>query len=138
LPAGSRVQDAIAAAGGMASNADPGAVNQAAILTDGKQIALPTVRPTPNPSAPALAGAKPAQRSPTAAPHFPININTATTEELDWLPGVGPETAKHILEYRDKNGAFHKIEQIMDVPGIGPATFQRIKDLIMIGEENFR
>jgi len=61
-----------------------------------------------------------------------VNINTATLEELDGLPGIGPTTAQKIIDYRSENGPFSVIEDIMNVSGIGPATFEDIKDLIMV------
>jgi competence protein ComEA len=62
-----------------------------------------------------------------------VDINTATLEQLDILPGIGPKTAQEIIDYRNANGPFARIENIMDVPGIGQATFGKIKDLITVG-----
>jgi competence protein ComEA len=62
-----------------------------------------------------------------------VDINTATTAEMETLPGIGPKTAESIVEYREANGPFESIEDIMDVPGIGEGTFEKIKDLITVG-----
>jgi comEA protein len=63
-----------------------------------------------------------------------VDINTATVEELDTLPGIGPTTAQKIIDYREENGPFFSIEEIMNVSGIGPSTFEEIQDLITVGE----
>ncbi|MEW6402921.1 MAG: ComEA family DNA-binding protein [Chloroflexota bacterium] len=134
---GARVQDAIDAAGGLLAEADPGSMNLAALLEDGQQLDIPYA-----------AGAEPQQgtgegsgafgdpfgtETPTEAVDVDlVNINTATAEELDGLPGIGPTTAQKIIEYREVNGPFLQIEDIMNVSGIGPSTFENIKDLITV------
>ncbi len=129
LPAGSRVQDAIKVAGGMLKEADTRALNLAAPLQDGIRVLLPTIpppTPTPDPNAPRSG------KTPTPVIVYPININTATQAELESLPGIGPVTAQEIIAYREAHGPFTSIEQIMDVEGIGPKTFEEIQDLITV------
>ncbi len=135
LPKGSRVQDAILAAGGLTGEAEETAINPAALLKDGDQITVPVKGSQPL----VPAGAK-ATHIPTPAAVFPININTATVSELDALPGIGPVTAGEIIAYRQAHGPFKTIEDIQNVKGIGPATFERIKELITVqaAEENLK
>ena len=135
LPQDSRVQDALQAAGGLLPEASAGFLNLAAPLQDGELIFLPTRIPTA-PASPV--DSTPATRSqivPTAVARR-ININTATLADLDTLPGIGPVTAQSIISYRAAHGPFTTIERIMDVPGIGQTTFERIKDLIGVQDES--
>ena len=122
LPGGSRITDAVEAAGGFLAEADKANLNLAAPLEDGQKLEIPF-----------LAGAEPVgiARS-TEAPTL-IDINTATLEELDTLPGIGVTLAQAIIDYRDTYGPFYYIEDIMNVSGIGPSTFDNIKDLITTG-----
>lgn len=128
LPYGSRAADFIQAAGGMSSGADQSALNLAARMKDGDKLLVPFV-PTP---APARLEVLPSPAVPTPSPEKPLNINSATPEELDLLPGLGPAKATAIVTYREKNGDFKRIEDIQNVPGIGPSIFEQIKDLITI------
>ena len=127
LPEGARVQDAISAAGGFLAEAEKSGINLARVLEDGEQIDIPygegasIVIPTP--------GVEVISSSSEL-----ININTAPLFELDLLPGIGPTTAQKIIDYRETNGPFTTIEDIINVSGIGPGTFERIKDLITVGE----
>ncbi len=136
FPEGVRVQDAIDAAGGLLAEANVDALNLAALLEDGQQLNIPYKagsEPVVDPFALDLPSS--ATATPLANPDIElININTATLEELDSLPGIGPTTAQKILEYRapDANGPFATIEDIMNVSGIGPSTFEDIKDLITV------
>jgi competence protein ComEA len=124
LPPGSIVKDAIEVAGGPASDADLDGVNLAVELRDQQQVYVPRQGEVA-PMAPAVGGG--------GAPAGPVNINTATATELETLPGVGPKTAEAIVEYREANGPFGSIEDIMNVPGIGEGTFEKIRDGITVG-----
>jgi competence protein ComEA len=129
---GARVQDAIDAAGGLLASANVDALNLAALLEDGQQLNIP-YKDGSGASVESVAPFEPpaATEEPTVDPNVElVNINTATLEELNSLPGIGPTTAQKIIDYRDENGTFSTIEDIMNVSGIGPATFEEIKDLI--------
>lgn len=128
LAVGSRVQDAIQAAGGLLPEANTASVNLAAILQDGSRVFVPTLQPTSPPGAPIVS--PPARFSPSLGNL--ININTATQAELESLPGIGPALAQRVIAYREANGPFQSIEDIMKVSGIGPKTFEKIKDLITV------
>nr|GLJ83911.1 hypothetical protein GCM10017588_26390 [Microbispora rosea subsp. aerata] len=128
LAAGSRVADAIEAAGGLRKGAKPGGVNLARRLVDGEQIVA---------GSPATAGAGAAGGSISgAAPGMPeggaVNLNTATVEQLDALPGVGGVIAQRIIEYRDAHGGFQSVDQLKDVPGIGDRKFADIRDKVSV------
>lgn len=130
LPRGSRVQDAIQAAGGLTPDAISDGVNLAAMLQDGDSVRVPRLEEEANPSA------GPSTGLPSRSVEIPmglVNINTATLEELDTLPGIGPVTAQAIIAHRAANGPFANIEAIQDVDGIGPATFEDIQGLITTG-----
>ncbi len=135
LPEGSRVQDAVDAAGGLLAETDIGSINMAAKLEDGQQVQIPG---GPPPGATKVGGPFTliSTPRPTATPRPPsdlININTATLAELESLPGIGPTTAQNIITYRTQHGAFPTIQDIMHVPGIGAATFDQIQYLITVG-----
>jgi len=126
LPQDARVQDAISAAGGFLADAEKTGINLARILDDGEQLDIPFVEgaslvlPTPGPEV------------ITSGSEL-ININTASQPELESLPGIGPTTAQKIIAYREANGPFINPEDIINVSGIGPGTYERIKDLITVG-----
>jgi competence protein ComEA len=130
LPQGSRVQDAIEAAGGFLENAYATSLNLAMPLSDGTKVLVPAV------PEPAAAGNNTSSDSAALsnAPPVPtlININTATAAQLMELPGIGETKAAAIISYRENNGPFTTIEQIMNVSGIGPATFESLKDLTTV------
>jgi competence protein ComEA len=120
LPVGSRVVDAVAAAGGVSPGAHLGLLNLAKVLTDGEQVVVgvPGVTGDSGGPGPAAGG--------SAGPTAPVNLNTATLEQLEDLPGVGPATAQKILDYRTANGPFQSIDQLQDISGIGPAKYAAI------------
>ena len=123
LPAGSRVQDAITAAGGVTSGADLDAVNLARKLTDGEQVRVPGPGDPAPPSPDAAAG--------LATPSAPLDLNTATVEQLDTLPGVGEVTAGRIVAYRSAH-PFTTVDELLEVPGIGQRRFEQLKDLVTV------
>jgi len=120
LPAGSRVQDAIRAAGGVTAGADLDAVNLARKLSDGEQVLIPGPGDPPPP---------PPQGA--AAPGAPLDLNTATVEQLDTLPGVGEVTAGRIVAYRSAH-PFATVDELLEVPGIGQRRFDQLKDLVTV------
>lgn len=135
LPRQSRVEDAIAAAGGFADNAQADELNLAAELQDGVQVEVPTLQPTPAPKVVETSSTNAEQPAgESESPEIPevININTASQELLETLTGIGPVTAEKIIAYREANGEFSLIEEIQKVKGIGPATFEKIKDKICV------
>jgi competence protein ComEA len=120
LAQGSRVADAVARAGGATRKAQLELVNLAAPIADGEQIVVPRR------SAAGVA----AQGGAGTAPTGPVHLNTATLEQLDALPGVGPVTAQKILDYRQKHGAFGSVDELDAIPGIGPARLDGLRDLV--------
>jgi competence protein ComEA len=135
LPAGSIVKDVIAAAGGLTAEADPVRVNQALELKDQQHIHIPKLGEE-NPPPPVQDGSASSGQVDTAKPAVEtgalINLNTASLEQLDQLPGVGPAIAQRIIDYREQVGGFKTIEEITEVSGIGEATFNKVKDLITV------
>jgi len=129
LPQGARVQDAISAAGGFLAEADTELINLARPLEDGERLEIAYIEGA-SPVIPT-----PGVEEPPASSSELIDINIASQSELETLPGIGPTTAQKIIDYRDENGPFVSIEDIVNVSGIGPATFERIKDLITVGGE---
>ena len=124
LPFGSRVNDAIIAAGGLTEQANTAGINLAKILVDGEQVNVPRLLPTSSGGG---------EVRSTGLTNALIDINTATLEELDTLPDIGPKTAQSIIDYRNANGAFKDIEALLDVDGIGQVTFDKVKLLITVG-----
>jgi competence protein ComEA len=122
LRSGSRIDDAIALAGGATAKAQLDTVNLAAPVADGEQIVVPG-----RGVAVAAASASAAGSSPSA----PLDLNSATLEELENLPGIGPVTAQKILDYRQQHGAFHSVAELQGVPGIGPAHMAQLKGLVI-------
>ncbi|MBW9094745.1 ComEA family DNA-binding protein [Microbacterium jejuense] len=121
LPAGSRVVDAVAAAGGFADDADRAAVNLARVLADGEQLPVPRI----GESAPASAGA-------SATADGRINLNTADASQLEELPRIGPALAERIIAWRDDNGRFTSVDDLLAVPGIGDKMLSSLRDLVTV------
>jgi competence protein ComEA len=121
LPPGSRVADAVEAAGGLLPEADPATVNLAALVADGQQIAVGV----PGAQAPAVSGG-------TAPAGGLVDLNTAGVTELDALPGIGPVLAQRIVDHRAEQGPFRSVDELQDVPGIGPAIFGELMDLVVV------
>lgn len=128
VPKGSRVFEAIEAAGGLKGRVDVTGINMARELSDGEQV-LVGIDPVAAPGAEAVPGAGAAGGMPAVGK---INLNTATIEQLDTLPGVGPVTAQAILGWRQTNGRFGAVEDLLDVKGIGEATLAELKDLVVV------
>ena len=123
LQQGARIADAVARAGGATAKADLALINLAAPLADGEQVVVPKRGAAA--AAPSAGGG-----SAGAASSGPIHLSTATLEQLDSLPGIGPVTAQKILDYRQKHGAFTSVDELDAVPGIGPARLEQLKDLV--------
>ena len=121
LPAGSRVHEAVAKAGGVRGKVDTSTLNMARVLTDGEQI-LVGVEP--------VAAAPANGSSPGSGGGARISLGTATLEQLDTLPGIGPVTAQAILDHRSEHGPFTSVDDLLDVKGIGEATLEDIRDQV--------
>src|SRR5262245_36701209 len=124
LRQGSRIADAVARAGGATGKAALDGVNLAAPLADGEQVVVPSRVPGGG-VAPAPSGASPPATS------GPVSLSTATAEQLDALPGIGPVTAQKIIDYRTKHGAFHSVDELDAISGIGPAKLDQLRDLVV-------
>jgi competence protein ComEA len=144
LPAGSRVDDALRRAGGATRRADVDAVNLAAKLEDGRQVLVPAPAAAigggggtgggaaPAGGAGAVAGAGPAGAAAPGGRPTPINLNTATLEQLDTLDGVGPGIAQRILDYREQHDGFRSVEELGEVPGIGAKRLATLTPLVTV------
>ncbi|MGW3629563.1 helix-hairpin-helix domain-containing protein [Streptomyces sp. NPDC005122] len=131
LPAGSRVEDALRAAGGVRSGADTKGLNRARLLVDGEQVVVgaPALVAVPGSGGVPLAGGAGGPGSGTA-PSAPVSLNTATVDQLDTLPGVGPVLAQHIIEYRTEHGGFRSVDELREVKGIGDGRFADLQNLV--------
>lgn len=137
LPLGARVADLVKAAGGAGPKAELSAVNLAAKLADGQQIVVPRKVAEASSATGTIASAPSgADGSGTGtavgAPQAPVNLNTATLEQLDALPGVGPATVQKIIDYRTQNGGFKSIDDLKNVSGIGDVKFAALKDVVTL------
>jgi competence protein ComEA len=119
LAQGARIADAVASAGGATAKADLALVNLAAPVADGEQVVVPV-----RGAAAASAGGVPSASSP-------LDLNTATPEQLDALPGIGPATAAKIVSFRQAHGPFRSVDELDAVPGIGPARIEQLKGLVL-------
>src|SRR5579862_570363 len=126
LRQGARITDAIARAGGATSRAQIVSVDLAAPLADGEQVLVPSAGDS---GSGAVAGVGAAAGGPSTS--APIDLNTATAEQLDTLPGVGPVTAQKIVEYRQTHGPFTSVDQLDAIPGIGAARIADLKGLVV-------
>ncbi|WP_217549569.1 ComEA family DNA-binding protein [Streptomyces sp. GbtcB6] len=124
LPAGSRVTDALRAAGGVRPGTDTDGLNRARFLTDGEQIVVG------GPAPPAAPGQAVGGAAAGAGPSAPVSLNTATVEQLDALPGVGPVLAQHIVDFRTQHGGFRSVDELRQVRGIGDRRYSDLRDLV--------
>jgi len=124
LPEGARVQDALAAAGGLTRLARPGDLNLAARVSDGAQLVIGRAGSTMNDAAAAAGG--------TPGADAVIDLNAATVEQLDTLPGVGPVTAAKILAWREEHGRFRAVAELQEVDGIGPKSYADIAPRVRV------
>ncbi len=141
LPEGARVQDAIDVSGGLLATSNVKNLNLAAKVEDSQQLDIPfkdgegpvddSALELPNEVA--VATEAPAELGSPAFSGELIDVNVASLEELDTLPGIGPSTAQKIIDYRDENGPFYAVEDLLNVSGIGEATLENIRDLITTG-----
>ncbi|MBN2086617.1 MAG: ComEA family DNA-binding protein [Anaerolineales bacterium] len=122
LPPGSILQDALQAAGGALPRADTSRLNLAAPLSDGQDVRVPLITPTPLPGTP----------QPTPPGGGKINLNTATLAELESLPGIGPVLAQRIIDYRETNGPFQSVDDLLNVEGVGQSLLNKIRDLVEV------
>ena len=122
LEVGDRVADAVARAGGFADDAARDGVNLARTVTDGEQIVVPVVGAEPTTAA----------ASGSAAAAGPLDLNTATREQLDALPRIGPALADRILAWREENGRFTSVDDLGSVPGIGDKMLASLRDLVRV------
>jgi competence protein ComEA len=132
IPRLSRVENAIQAAGGFLKTADTQNINLAAKLIDGEEIVVPVIGQNISTADP-LSKTTPTQiTQATPSADNPLDINSATQEQLDNLPGIGTTKAQQIIAFRQQNGPFQKTDDLQNVPGIGPGIFAKIKDLITV------
>jgi competence protein ComEA len=139
LDPGARIADALTAAGGPLDGADLIGLNMARKIVDGEQIVVGIAAPPGEPTAMGSSGAGGAAPQPEApasgapsAPGTPVDLNAATVEQLDGLPGIGPVTAAAIVAWRDAHGRFTSVEQLGDVDGIGPARLEKLRALVRV------
>ncbi|MCX5037882.1 MULTISPECIES: ComEA family DNA-binding protein [Streptomyces] len=125
LPPGSRVEDALRAAGGVKPGTKTDGLNRARFLVDGEQVMVGASAPAPPPGPGTASGGQAG-----AGPAAPVSLNTATTDQLDTLPGVGPVLAQHIIDYRTQHGGFRSVDELREVNGIGERRFADLRDLV--------
>ncbi|MFE1587704.1 helix-hairpin-helix domain-containing protein [Streptomyces sp. NPDC058737] len=125
LPAGSRVEDALRAAGGVKPGTKTDGLNRARFLVDGEQVIVGASAPPPAPGSVTAPGG-----GAGAGPTAPVSLNTGTADQLDTLPGVGPVLAQHIIDYRTQHGGFRSVDELREVNGIGERRFADLRDLV--------
>ncbi|MFE5959295.1 helix-hairpin-helix domain-containing protein [Streptomyces rubiginosohelvolus] len=132
LPAGSRVEDALEAAGGVRAGTDVTGLNRARVLVDGEQVAvgLPPGLPVTGATGGGGTGSGAAGAQGGAGPSVPLSLNTATAEQLETLPGVGPVLAQHMIDYRTENNGFRSVDELRQVNGIGDRRFADLQPLV--------
>lgn len=123
LPMGARVDDAVRAAGGVLEDADVNGLNLAARVKDGEKVLVPTQSGQ---------GEAPAASGSGGAEGGLINLNTATVGDLEQLPGIGPALAQRILDYRERNGGFRSVDDLLEVPGIGAKKFEELREHVTV------
>lgn len=128
LPAGSRVVDAIASAGGFGDEADRASVNLARVVADGEQLVVPEKGAAPPPAAPSVGGS-----GGGAGGGVTVDLNTADSAALEELPRIGPAIAQRIIEWRDANGRFAAVEDLLAVPGIGEKMLESLRPHVRVG-----
>lgn len=132
VPSGARVAQAIDAAGGLRPDADPAELNLAAVVADGAQIIIGTTA-QPRGEIRVDAGSSGGSGAGPAAGSAPtLNLNTATVQQLESLPGIGPVTAARIIAWREANGGFTRVEELQEVDGIGPKTYASLAPLVHV------
>lgn len=129
LPAGSRVVDALGAAGGVRPGTNTDGLNRARFLVDGEQVVVGGPAPA-GPVGAGAGGAAGAGAGAGAGPAAPVSLNTATVDQLDTLPGVGPVLAQHIVDYRAQHGGFRSVDELREVNGIGERRFADLRNLV--------
>jgi len=129
VPEGARVADVLDAAGGALPGTDLSSLNLARRVADGEQVAV-GVPAAPDAAPPAAPGAPPSPAS--GAPPGKVDLNAATVEQLDALPGVGPVTAQRILEWRNRHGRFTRVEQLREIEGIGERRFAQLREVVAV------
>ncbi len=142
LSPGARIADAVTAAGGALDGADLMGLNMARRVADGEQIIVGIAAPPGEPTAmgssinsgpaPRRRRTRPPASGSAPAPGGLVDLNTATVDQLDTLPGVGPVTAAAIVAWRDANGRFTSVDQLGDVDGIGPARLEKLRELVHV------
>ena len=134
LAVGARVADLLDVAGGPTPDADLDRLNLAAPLADGQRLYVPRLgETTPAPVSPEGGGGAVGSGDATGGAAGPIDLNTATAEQLDALPGIGPATSAAIVDHRERNGPFGSVDDLLDVRGIGPAKLEGLRDLVTAG-----